>query len=184
MTSWPDFLERLSKKLFDAADEYDLEVVQEQEPERLRTRWLGFPGAAPEAIRAREAELETRLPDDYRAFLLASNGFRGLAGLPHGICALLPVEKIGWMRDKDQRTGRLSGYLEDRRNGVPVSEEFTVDPAAFARTLLIGESDGNECILLLPPLGSGDWEVWTYHPETGFVTGDTFQELMESALEA
>jgi len=25
-------------------------------------------------------------------FLLASNGFRGLAGLPHGLCALLPVE--------------------------------------------------------------------------------------------
>jgi cell wall assembly regulator SMI1 len=183
MKSWPAFLKKLSKKLFEEADESELELIEADEPERMKSRWLGFPGATAEAIAAREAALGTRLPDDYREFLLASNGFRGLAGLPHGICSLLPVEEIGWMREKDASTGRLAEYLEDHKGGVSKEEDFIVDPEDYERTLLIGESDGNECILLLPPKDAGEWELWTYHPETGFVTGDTFQDFMESALE-
>ena len=184
VTEWPLLLRRLSEKLLGIADEFDLEGIQEDEPHRLVTRWLGSDGARDADISLREAVLQTKLPDDYRAFLLASNGFRGLAGLPHGLCNLLPVEEIGWMREKDKRTGRLANYLEARAKGEVFSEEHMVDPDDFARTLLIGESDGNECILLLPSRLSDGWEVWTYHPETGFVTGDTFTELMESALEA
>jgi cell wall assembly regulator SMI1 len=186
MKNWPSFLKKLSKKLFEDAAEFkfDLEGLAEEEPERIKSRWLGFPGATPEAITARETALGTRLPDDYRGFLLASNGFRGLADLPHGLCDLLPVEDIGWMRDKDEEVGRVACYLEDRKNGVSMSEEFMVDPEDFARTLLIGDFDDNECILLLPPKTSGEWEVWTYDPETGFITGGTFDDFMESALEA
>lgn len=184
MKNWREFLERLSKKLFEEADEVELELIAEDEPERIESRWLGFPAAAPEVIAAREAELGVRLPADYREFLLASNGFRGLAGLPHGICSLLPVEEIGWMRDKDEGTGRLACYLEESARGLRMSEEFVVDPDDFARTLLVGESDGNECILLLPPKPGGAWQLWLYHPEEGFVTDGTFVELMESALEA
>ena len=180
---WGRLLKELSVKLIEIADEFDLETIEDDEPERLQTRWLGYPGATPEAIAAREAELGTTLPDDYRAFLLASNGFRGLAGLPHGLCSLLPVEKIGWMRDVD-RSGRLAEYLAHPERVKALPEDFQVDPDDYARTLLIGESDGNECILLLPPRNGADWELWTYDPEAGFVTGDTFTELMESALEA
>ncbi len=172
-----------SEKLFEEADEFDLELIEEEEPERVNSRWLGFPGVALGIIAAREAVLGLRLPDDYRAFLHASNGFRGMAGLPYLLCSLLPVEEIGWMRDKDERIGRLSGFLEDSRKGLNQSEDFAVDPEDFARTLLIGESDGNECILLLPPQASSSWELWTYHPEVGFETGGTFEDFMESALE-
>ncbi len=84
------------------------------------------------------------------------------------------------MRDVD-RSGRLAYYLEHHTPGS--EEDFDVDPAEYARTILIGESDGNECILLLPPSGDGDWDLWTYHPELGFSTGFTFEELMRSALE-
>ena len=183
MKNWRPFLEKLSQKLFAEADDFELETIAEDEPERMTSRWLGFAGAAPDAIEVREKALGTRLPADYRAFLQASNGFRGLAGLPHGICSLLPVEKIGWMRDVD-RSGRLVTYLENRKRGAALPEAFVVDPDAYARTLLVGESDGNECILLLPPEGQGAWEVWTYDPEAGFETVETFTELMESALEA
>jgi cell wall assembly regulator SMI1 len=185
MQPWSEFLRELSNKLFDEADEIQLEILAEREPERIASRGLGFPGASPAAIAAREQTLKVTLPDDYRAFLLASNGFLPLAGLPHGLCSLLPVEEIDWFRIKDRETGRLENYLEERAAGAELPEEFTLDPNDYVRTLLIGESDGNECILMLPPgPNNADWELWTYHPEEGFVTGGTFTELMESALEA
>lgn len=180
--NWSDFLKKLSEKLFDQADEFDLEAFQ-RDPARLASHWLGFPGATAEAIATCETTLGLQLPSDYRGFLQASNGFLGLAGLPHGLCSLVGVEKIGRMRDKDT-AGRLAHYLQERRRGVPLPDNFIVDPEAYARTLLIGESDGNECILLLPPTDSNAWEVWTYDPETGFECGDTFEEFMESAFQA
>ena len=89
------------------------------------------------------------------------------------------------MRDKDATIGRLQCYLEERAEGGALPDEFVVAPEDYARTLLIGESDGNECILLLPPRNPGDaWELWTYHPECGFTTGDTFDDLMQTAFEA
>jgi hypothetical protein len=92
---------------------------------------------------------------------------------------------IGWFKEKDAKTGRLASYVERCATGKKLPEGFDVAPEDFARTLLVGESDGNECILLLPPRTPSDsWEVWTYHPENGFFTGDTFAEFMESALEA
>lgn len=183
MTDWPRFLSALSAKLFDEANELELEILGEDEPERVASRWLGFPGASAEAIATCEASFGVRLPDDYRSFLLASDGFRGMAGLPLGLCSLLPVNEIGWMRDKDATTGRLACYLEERERGEPVTDDFDVDPARYARTLLIGESDGNECILLLPPAAAEAWELWTYHPEDGFSVWETFDAFMSSALE-
>ncbi len=185
MQPWPELLRALSNKLFEEADEIQLEILGEREPERIESRWLGFPGASPSAIAAREQKLEAKLPDDYRAFLLASNGFLPLAGLPHGLCSLLPVEEIDWFRIKDAEIGRLENYLEERAGGAQLPEDFMVDPDDYARTLMIGESDGNECVLLVPPgPNTTEWELWTYHPEEGFLTGGTFTELMQSALEA
>lgn len=183
MTDWPDLLRRLDGKLFALADEFDLEALGATDPARLVSRTLTSPGATAASIAAREDHLGTKLPEDYRSFLSTTNGLLGLAGLPHGICRLLPVEEIGWLRDVDRRTGRLAGYLEARAEGRALGPDFTVDPDDFARTLLIGESDGNECILLLPGPSSLEWELWTYHPETGFFTEDTLTGLIEAALQ-
>lgn len=183
---WSKFTQLLSKKLLDEADEDDLEVLAEEAPAQLKAKYLGYPGASADQIAAREQALGIRLPEDYRAFLLASNGFRGgIGGLPHGLCSLLPIEEIGWFKDKDAKIGRLQSYVERAASGEKMPDDFAVSPDDYARTLLVGESDGNECILLLPPREESDsWEVWTYHPEDGFFTGDTFTEFMESALEA
>lgn len=184
--NWSKFLERLSKKLFADADESELELLAEDEPERFEKRQLGSAPASAAQVAAKEKALGVRLPDDYRAFLLASNGFRGMADLPHGLCSLMPVEQIAWFKTKDAGKGnRLEHYIEWSASGEKLPEDFVVSPEDYARTLLIGDSDGNECILLLPPRDeSEEWEVWTYHPELGFMTGDTFTEFMESALEA
>lgn len=181
--TWSRVVQRLSAKLFAEADEDDLAVLAAEAPESLEKRSLGFPGATEEAIAMKEATLGVRLPDDYRAFLLASNGFRTLRGLPFGLCSLLPVEQIGWFKDKDKETGRLASYLERHASGEKMQDPFDVAPEDFERTLLIGDSDGNECILLLPPRDESEWKLWTCHPETGFEVDDSFTDFMESALE-
>ena len=181
--TWSTVVQRLSAKLFAEADEDDLAVLAAEAPGSLERRSLAFPGATEETIALKEATLGVRLPDDYRAFLLASNGFRTLRGLPFGLCSLLPVEHIGWFRDKDTRTGRLAGFLERHASGETMEDPFDVAPEDFERTLLIGESDGNECILLLPPRDEAEWTLWTFHPETGFEVDDSFTDFMESALE-
>lgn len=122
-----------------------------------------------------------RLPDDYRAFLRASDGFLTLAGSALG-CSLEPVGKLGWFRDRDVRTGRLDAYRPDFGGADPgdVSPERSVEADEPERTLLIGESDGNECVLLLPPGIDNDWEIWTYDPEAGFGVAGSLRELMDA----
>ncbi len=92
---WPALLAQLNAKMFEAVDEIELETLEHANPEVLAARWLGFPGAAPTAIARTEARLGVHLPADYREFLLATNGFRCMAGLPFYLTSLLPVEEIG-----------------------------------------------------------------------------------------
>ncbi|MCY0993025.1 SMI1/KNR4 family protein [Nannocystis sp. ILAH1] len=193
--NWPILLSALSKRLFLVTDEAAREATwlaaAGGDPEREATeaqtrtasRWLGFAGASEEDIAARERELAVRFPEDYRAFLRASNGFLGMAGFPHGMCSLLPVQRVGWFRDLDS-AGRIEAYRDDFADADPdeLPEEWDIDVEDLERTLLIGESDGNECILLLPPGPDDDWELWTYDPEAGFGEAASFLALIERGL--
>lgn len=181
---WNELLRALSARLFALADEGELEDLARRAPGRLESRWLGFPGAEEEAVAALERRLALRLPDDHRAFLRASDGFLGLAGFPFGLCALSPASDVGPFRDKDAATGRLDRYRREQGAVDPaeLAPEWCVDVADLERTLLVGESDGNECILLLPPGPDNDWEVWTYDPEAGFGHAPSFLAFMEQGL--
>ncbi|WP_434423235.1 SMI1/KNR4 family protein [Nannocystis pusilla] len=193
---WPALLSAISERLFDDTDEAEREATwlaaAKGDPEREETeahtrtasRWLGFAGAGEEDIAARERELGVRFPEDYRAFLRASNGFLRMAGFPHGMCSLLPVQRVGWFRDLD-RAGRIEAYRDDFADADPdeLPEEWNIDIEALERTLLIGESDGNECILLLPPGPDHDWELWTYDPEAGFGDAASFLAFMARGLD-
>jgi hypothetical protein len=203
---WPTLLRQISEHLLESTrddeDAREMTWLQaardepgraaEEAETRTRTRWLGFPGASEEDIAARERELGVTLPEDYRAFLRASNGFLSMNGFPHGISTLSPVQRIGWLRDLDN--GRLRAYDEEfgGRDDDDIPDEWYVRQEEFARTLLIGDSDGNECILLRPP-GPGvqfpnwnQWEVWMYDTEAGFEILDdsphTFLDFMSRGL--
>ena len=121
------------------------------------------------------------LPADSVAFLSVINGLRGLAELPYGLCSLLPVEALGWIGDVD---GNGAGGRLDTHDWTDADLGATLSADDRKRALLIGESDGNECIVLLRPReAGGEWEAWTYHPEVGFEPGETFRDFMESAPE-
>jgi len=67
--------------------------------------WMGFGPASGAAIAAAENRLGRRLPPSLRAFYEVTNGW-GMTG-PF-IFDVLPVEEIGWLKD---RTGDLDGLL-------------------------------------------------------------------------
>lgn len=189
---WPTLLREISERLFDSSDEdarqltwlraargdREREAIESQT--RSASRWLGFPGATEAEITAREQELGVRFPREYRAFLRASNGFLTLSGFPFGMCTLSPVQKVGWFRDLD-RVGRLEAYQRELAEAEP-DVLFAVLYEEFERMLLIGDSDGNECILFLPPGPDNGWELWTYDPEAGFSGGLSFRKFMERGL--
>src|SRR3954464_8757295 len=73
--------------------------------EARRASWMGFEPASAAAIAATEDRLARRLPPSLRTFYEVSNGW-GMIG--RFIFDVLPVEEIGWLKD---RTGRRDAHL-------------------------------------------------------------------------
>jgi len=118
----------------------------------IKSRWLGYPPAKPELIRRTEQRLGIRLPEDYKSFLLVSNGFRATDNV--GV-TFLPVEKIGWLRDLDSEMAEILG--------TPMGTDDSARAAAFRRSILIGGLNEEQQFLLVPPGGTDkDWKYWFF----------------------
>ena len=146
------------------------------------TGWLGRPAASTSQVADAQARLGCELPRSYRSFLAIANGWHGCAAVsvPHGLCNLDSTDDIDWFRTRDAHVGRL-----DSLRAMPAtSDDFTIDVAHLEAALLIGESDGNECILLNPRRqDDGEWQVITYDKECGFDFFGNFHAFMKSLLE-
>jgi hypothetical protein len=79
------------------------------------------------------------LPDDYKSFLLLTNGFRGSSSI--GV-TFLPVERIGWAHDLDSELVAIVGK--------PMDEKDSARAAGFQRSLLIGGLNEELQLLLVP----------------------------------
>jgi hypothetical protein len=138
-------LQRLSDSAISQKDlEYDKTVQG--------ARWLGYPPAAVSSIRAAEKKLGIELPDDYKTFLLLTNGFRAVSNV--GV-SFLPVDSIGWLRDLDDDLVDIWGK--------PMSDDDTARAAAFRRSILIGGLHEEQQFLLIPPGGKDkEWQYWFF----------------------
>lgn len=116
------------------------------------SRWLGHPPAAASRIRAAEKRLGVALPDDYKSFLLLTNGFR----CPDNVgVTFLPIDSIGWLRDLN---GELAALW-----GKPMDEKEVDRAAAFRRSILIGGLHEEQQFLLIPPGGKDkEWQYWYF----------------------
>jgi hypothetical protein len=187
---WKTLLAPVSARLLDTADSNDIDWLRRSDPEAervLASGWLGYPGATEAQIAAAEARLGKSLPPDYRQFLLLTNGWRDFRQYPFGLVRLLPVEEIDGIvaYDDRERIGRVEAWLELKTTGQLSEYEDEPPEDHFRATILIGESDGNECIML-NPLGvndRGEWEAWIYHNETGISIYASFWELMQERTE-
>jgi hypothetical protein len=165
--SWPHLLGAISKWAIQRAP--DLYTEEER-----AARWIGRQAATAEAVTSTEARLGLQLPDDYRTFVLASNGLSPTSSVE---APLLPVEEIDYLRQViDAET--LADYKE-------YGDETSDLPAAIERSILISDRAVAEMVLLIPPLGASDqWQTWFV---TSWIPGEvrypSFRHYIEQQLQ-
>lgn len=147
----------------------------------IASGWLGRKGASPEAIRKAEKALGVTLPQDYKEFLLVSNGFEALtiAG-----ASLVPVAQINHFASADP------AFVEDWIDAVWADDETAA--SRFRKSIIIG-GFGEEQQVLLVPGGSGGWECWFFaswnlgesrYPSFRFYMERQLQDLEEGIFAA
>ena len=190
ITHQPNWLEKLMEVWLE--EKYDVDLVNALEEleviykdnwqEALKTKWFGFDPASVEAIEATENRLGILLPPSYRQFLLVSNGWRAYRDFPYFLTNLFGVEKIDWFSELDKVIGRIDSYIRyiEETPLDQIDADWNVPIDQLKGTLMIGESDGNECLLLNPAVKTedGEWEAWQYHNEMGFQRWGSFWELI------
>src|SRR5262249_2942622 len=90
---WRLFLEQYSLELL-ATDDERIKI-----PAAARdSQWMGYPPATEAAIEAAERRLGRQLPPSLRTFYAVTNGWRSTGFF---IWDVLPVEQLGWLRDRE-----------------------------------------------------------------------------------
>ncbi|MET7480138.1 SMI1/KNR4 family protein [Streptomyces sp. NPDC005648] len=163
---WQSFLARWSQEWADAQDE-----------EPLRPRWLGFPPASEERIRALEERLGLRLPPSYRSFLAATDGWRHAGGF---VWLLAGTDQV---RRHEDAAG-LSEYFPGELDGSPTPEEELL-AGMWGRALQLDVESDMVYVLLDPGDvdDAGEWAVYTWaswraSPPERYASFRAFMEAM------
>src|SRR4051794_3657557 len=90
---WRSFLSHYSRDLIGCPD-----IAEDLPPEVLDSAWLAYPPASEAEITAAEARLGGRLPPSLRAFYSVTDGWRTTGFF---IWNVLPVQGLGWLRDRE-----------------------------------------------------------------------------------
>lgn len=179
--NWKRSLKRLNELLlaviaYDPDDETYAYLA-----ERPDRRWLGAPPATARTIASAEERLGLTLPEAYRGFLSASDGWVRADGFPHRMAALLETTKVFWMRtDRSREPQPFRAYLHD--NPDLLDPPLGADEDPLDRLLCIGDFDGNACILYVVGTRSDDWPVLVWDPEDGFARRAGLVDLFRSEL--
>jgi hypothetical protein len=98
VAAWRSFLARYSEEglAWEELSGWSVHIPQDV----TEARWMGFAPADESAMQAAESRLGRRLPPSLRCFYSVSNGWRGL-GASNRCYGVLPVEEVGWLRDRD-----------------------------------------------------------------------------------
>jgi hypothetical protein len=140
-----------------------------------KKNWLGCQGASVQAIQEAEHRLGVQLPEDYKSFLQASNGFEPIDST--GV-RLSPVGIVNWLANT--YPDLLQAW------NLPGLEK---EHAALKQSLLIGDLDGEQQLLLVPLQNSKitserDWQCWFFaHWVPGEIRYSGFRAYMEHVLE-
>ncbi|WP_433333952.1 SMI1/KNR4 family protein [Spirillospora sp. CA-294931] len=160
---WMPWLTRWSEEWVRSIDQDMVDA------ELLRTRWLGFAPAAPEAVAAAEARLGTRLPPSYRSFLLATDGWRE-AGT--SVRRLRDTSNVGWLHDIEPRWEKWELFSHDDERDA-ISRGLLISLQVDAGVLFLDPGDVGE---------DGEWAAyslfsWDAEPPRRF---PSFHALMEN----
>jgi hypothetical protein len=98
VAEWKRFLDTWSQEALTLVKQGDPSYRSDLARRALQRGTLTFPGATEEEIAATEQRLGTPLPESYRRFLQASNGFVVIA-LDVDDAPLWPAESLRWLKD-------------------------------------------------------------------------------------
>jgi hypothetical protein len=184
---WRPFLERYSKELLKSKD------PRIELPEDARSSgWMGFAPAPETAIEAAEKRLERSLPPSLKSFYRVTNGWRATGFF---IWDVLPVEKIGWLRDRDPDLYRIACEAEDdpgpfkRDPGDERLRYYRDEQGTRVKRSLIITSVGDAARWLLDPgaeVHGGEWPGgrWAgWNPAMQW-TAKSFADLMRQEFES
>jgi hypothetical protein len=200
-TEWREFLKLYSKEFLSYDWSHTTGIHSSHgakiSDEARRAGWMGFEPASEEAISAAENRLERRLPASLRTFYSVSNGW-GMTG--SFIFDVLPVEKIGWLKHRDNSQDALL-YKMACENETIWSASFKENPSearwdrarleqgTMVKRSLVISSWGDAAIWLLDPGDqphSGEWPggSWaSWNPAMDW-TAESFADLMRHELES
>ena len=161
--------------------------------EARRSKWMGFQPASEAAISMAEERLGRRLPPSLRTFYGVSNGW-GMTGSV--IFEVLPVERIGWLKDLHPDLYEIGFKNEERREGRPFKddadgarlERYCLEQGTMVKRSLAISSWGDAAVWLLDPGDrpkEGEWRggCWaSWNPAMEW-TAESFAGLMQRELE-
>ena len=178
LSSWNEIL--ISKIEYEPLSMDELIASDMLNNKILSNRWLGYPGATENSIKAIEQKIGMVLPPSYRNFLLISDGFRQPGNL---VPKLLSIKNIDWYRVNHQETIDI---WNDESNEI-----LTDDPDAFSQYLqdalqISAEEYGGSAVYLLNPkviTDNGEWEALYF---ASWIPGadryPSFWDLMQNEL--
>ncbi|MCZ0998127.1 SMI1/KNR4 family protein [Streptomyces mirabilis] len=178
MDDWRSFLVRWSQEWADAQNPdapASERHVRDEEP--VRTRWLGFPPASEERIRALEERLGHRLPPSYRTFLAVSDGWRHAGGF---VWLLAGTDAV---RRHEDAAG-LAEYFPGDPDDDPTPEDVLL-AGMWERALQL-DVESDAVYVLLDPGDvddAGEWAVYCYaswraSPPERYASFGAFMEAM------
>jgi hypothetical protein len=179
---WRPFLEQYSKELL-ATDDERIKI-----PREARTsKWMGFDPADETKIEATERRLGRRLPLSLRTFYAVTNGWRATGFF---IWDVLPVEKIGWLRDRDRdlyqianEAEAMAGPFKEDPDGTRL-REYRHEQGTRVKRALIVTSVGDSSRWLLDPGDEPHQQEWpggrwaSFNPGMNW-TANSFADLMQ-----
>lgn len=135
--------------------------------------YLGKPPASASEIEDAEKRLQLTLPEDYKQFLLTSNGFDSIVS-PGGI-TISSIDRVDYFINADR-------ILVEIWMGNP-EKYSTLFSEKLGNSIIIGGHTEEQQLLLIP-LGNQQWECWHLSP---FTPGETiypnFRFYMEEELQ-
>jgi hypothetical protein len=150
---WRPFLLKWSGEW---ADSLEGESEDEDREAARQPRWLGFPPASEERIRAMEARLGRRMPPSYREFLAVTDGWRHAGGF---VWLLAGTEEARWYEDEAGLADIFGEHLaedatpEERREVDIWRNGLQLDVESDVVQVLMDPEDVDE---------HGEWPVYTW----------------------
>lgn len=170
-------------------EEYGEEEDEAKAAPYLQKGWVGEKPASEEAIAELERRIGILLPDSYRFFLAATNGWAYLGGEYDFPGPIRNVNQVCWFRDEDQDW--IDAYQDPSLSELSKKDHLCYgskqDTVYFRSSYLddclkISDTSEGGVILLNPSVQTKDceWEAWHFANHfPGAARYKTFLELLE-----